>query len=106
MLAHLSSTLLYGAPACDVCTGRLRRFGSPAALRYMRLARELLKGPLPLMALAEGAVISAQLQRQLGVVVTSCPALALYLDGTTYLDEQRDSESPGPKRWTVLVTRA
>jgi len=99
MLVHLSSTLLYGAPGCTVCSGGLRNYESPEALRYMQSSRELLTGQLSLVALAEGAVLSAQLKLQLGVTVPSCPALALYLDSNTYLDGMQ-------KRSTILVTRA
>lgn len=106
MLLHAASTLLYGAPGCEVCTGVLRRYRSAAAQRYLEVARELLAGPLPLVALAEGAVLSAQLRHQLGLVVPSCPALALYLDGTSYLRGGPGLGQGAAKRSTILVTRA
>jgi len=103
MLVHLASTLLFGAPGCDACAGPVQEYRSPAALEYMRSARELFVGPLPFKAIAEGTVLSAQLQLQLGVSVPSCPALALYLNGATYLESDA---AVWAKRETVLVTRA
>ncbi|CAE7035610.1 GIP, partial [Symbiodinium natans] len=89
MLLHISSTLLYGAP------------GGTAQKDFLHLARDLLTGPLPLMALAEGAFLSAQLFDQLGVRVPSGPALALYLGDTGYLQQKAAEKLP-----TILVTRA
>ncbi|CAE7225157.1 GIP [Symbiodinium sp. CCMP2456] len=92
MLLHISSTLLYGAPG-----------GAQGALGFLRLARDLLTGPFPLMALAEGPFLSAQLFDQVGVRLASCPALALYLEDTDtgYLKHKASERLP-----TVLVTRA
>ncbi|CAE7623949.1 GIP, partial [Symbiodinium necroappetens] len=82
--------LLYGAPG-----------GAQGALGFLRLARDLLTGPFPLMALAEGPFLSAQLFDQVGVRLASGPALALYLEDTGYLKNKATERLP-----TILVTRA
>ncbi|CAE7188679.1 GIP, partial [Symbiodinium microadriaticum] len=62
---------------------------------------DLLTGPFPLMALAEGPFLSAQLFDQVGVRLASGPALALYLEDTGYLKNKATERLP-----TILVTRA
>eukprot|EP00933_Yihiella_yeosuensis_P040069 TRINITY_DN34293_c0_g1_i1.p1 TRINITY_DN34293_c0_g1~~TRINITY_DN34293_c0_g1_i1.p1 ORF type:complete len:540 (-),score=40.66 TRINITY_DN34293_c0_g1_i1:174-1736(-) len=105
MLLHLASTLLYGAPGCSTCVGKLRRYETSGGRTFLRLARDLLAGPLPLVALTEGAMISAQIQDQIGALIPSVPALALYLDDTNYLRDLRRGVFE-EKRPTILVTRA
>eukprot|EP00928_Gymnodinium_smaydae_P082141 TRINITY_DN65545_c0_g1_i1.p1 TRINITY_DN65545_c0_g1~~TRINITY_DN65545_c0_g1_i1.p1 ORF type:complete len:370 (+),score=27.46 TRINITY_DN65545_c0_g1_i1:38-1111(+) len=110
MLVHLASTLLYGAPGCTVCEGGLRQYNSVDALEYLRAARRLLNpdgaGRRNLVALAEGAVVAAQLEQQLGIRLQSCPPLALYLDGTSYATSVSEDVLVRDKRRTILVTRA
>eukprot|EP00929_Paragymnodinium_shiwhaense_P027959 TRINITY_DN16297_c0_g1_i1.p1 TRINITY_DN16297_c0_g1~~TRINITY_DN16297_c0_g1_i1.p1 ORF type:complete len:746 (-),score=104.65 TRINITY_DN16297_c0_g1_i1:37-2274(-) len=106
MFVHISSTLLYGAPGCSVCSGQLRQYDTDEARGYLDFVRDLLMAPLPIVALTEGAVLSAQVQLQLGVALPAIPPLALYLDHRVSYLTDPDNDGTVDKVATVLVTRA